>query len=54
MIETPVAIDLELPPPRKGRRWVRALLMLICALLATMWVYAFVFAKNFNLALTMS
>ena len=46
MIETAVATDLEMPPPPKGRRWVRALLVVICALLAVMWVYAFVFAPK--------
>lgn len=41
MIETAVA-----PPAPKQRRWVRALLVLICALIAAMWVYAFGFASK--------
>lgn len=46
MIETPVAAELEATPPPRRRRWVRALLVLICALIAAMWVYAFVFAPK--------
>jgi len=40
MIETPVR------PEPTNRKWVRALLLLICALLAAMWVYAFGFAPR--------
>lgn len=32
--------------PNRPRRWVRALLVVICALIAAMWVYAFVFAPK--------
>jgi hypothetical protein len=46
MIETPAAVDLDETPHRKPRRWVRALLVLICALIAAMWVYAFIFAPK--------
>jgi hypothetical protein len=46
MIETPVAAAYEATPPAKTRRWVRAILVLICALIAAMWVYAFVFAPK--------
>jgi hypothetical protein len=45
MIETHVADDHAAPPP-KSRRWVRAVLVLICALIAAMWVYAFIFAPK--------
>jgi hypothetical protein len=44
MIETAVATDPA--PTPKPRRWVRAVLVLICALIAAMWVYAFVFAPK--------
>jgi hypothetical protein len=40
MIDTP----LEVRP--KHRLWVRAILILICALIAAMWVYAFIFAPK--------
>jgi hypothetical protein len=40
MIDTP----LEARP--KHRRWVRAILILVCALIAAMWVYAFIFAPK--------
>lgn len=33
-------------PAPKRRRWVRAMLMLVCALIAAMWVYAFIFAPR--------
>jgi hypothetical protein len=46
MIETPMATDLDAAPPAKPRRWVRAILVLICALIAAMWVYAFIFAPK--------
>jgi hypothetical protein len=36
----------EAAPAAKPRRWVRALLVLICALIGAMWVYAFVFAPK--------
>ena len=32
--------------PRKPRRWVRAILIVICALIGAMWVYAFGFASK--------
>jgi hypothetical protein len=41
MIETDVA-----PPRPKQRRWVTAVLVLICVLIAAMWVYAFGFASK--------
>ena len=41
MIETAVA-----PPERKQRRWVTAVLVLVCSLIAAMWVYAFGFASK--------
>jgi hypothetical protein len=34
------------PDTAKPRRWVKAVLALICALIAAMWVYAFVFAPK--------
>ncbi|HEX2783696.1 MAG TPA: hypothetical protein VHN36_08925, partial [Ilumatobacteraceae bacterium] len=37
-------VDVEAPP--KTRRWVRAILILICSLIAAMWVYAFGFATK--------
>ncbi|MEY2581131.1 MAG: hypothetical protein QOE09_980 [Ilumatobacteraceae bacterium] len=40
MIDTAVVVE-----PKK-RLWVRALLILICALIAAMWVYAFIFAPK--------
>ncbi len=33
-------------PEAKPRRWVRAMLVFICALIAAMWVYAFIFAPK--------
>ena len=36
---------IEVTTP-KSRRWVRAILVLICALIAAMWVYAFGFASK--------
>ncbi len=45
MIDTPVTPETA-PAPRRSRRWVRALLALICALIAAMWVYAFIFAPE--------
>ena len=41
MIETTVE-----PPKPKQRHWVRAILVLICALILAMWVYAFGFASK--------
>jgi hypothetical protein len=41
MIETAVE-----PPKPKQRRWVRAILVVICALILAMWVYAFGFASK--------
>lgn len=35
-----------LEPEHRPRRWVRAILAVICALLAAMWIYAFVFASK--------
>jgi hypothetical protein len=45
MIETAVDPEIE-PAPHKTRGWVKATLILICALIAAMWVYAFVFAPK--------
>jgi hypothetical protein len=45
MIETATESVPE-PSSAPKRRWVRALLGLICALIAAMWVYAFVFAPK--------
>ncbi|MEY2402236.1 MAG: hypothetical protein QOJ08_2347 [Ilumatobacteraceae bacterium] len=45
MIETATEPVPE-PPSAPKHRWVRALLGLICALIAAMWVYAFVFAPK--------
>ena len=39
-------IDTEELVEPKPKRWVRALLALICALIAAMWVYAFIFAPK--------
>jgi gas vesicle protein len=36
----------ETEPDAKPRRWVRAILGLICALIAAMWVYALIFAPK--------
>jgi hypothetical protein len=36
----------ESEPEAKPRRWVRAVLVLICALIGAMWVYAFIFAPK--------
>ena len=46
MIETPVAAEFDATPPPRPRRWVRVILATICALIAAMWVYAFVFAPK--------
>lgn len=48
MIHTPIdtPYDAPAPTPSRSRPWVRAGLILVCALLATMWVYAFVFAPK--------
>jgi hypothetical protein len=46
MIETHVPTQPEPASPAKPRRWVRVLLASICALIAAMWVYAFVFAPK--------
>ena len=43
-IDTPY--DAPAPKPARSRPWVRAVLVLICALIAAMWVYAFVFAPK--------
>jgi len=43
----PSADDPDRGEPRPGRRrWVVVLLTIVCALLAAMWVYAFVFATE--------
>ena len=39
-------IDTIAPVEPKRRRWVRVLLAVVCALIAAMWVYAFVFAPK--------
>jgi hypothetical protein len=39
-------ISTTVPPEHKNRKWVRALLLVICGLIAAMWVYAFVFAPK--------
>lgn len=44
MIDT--QIDTRVESPQKPRLWVRAILVLICALIAAMWIYAFVFAPK--------
>jgi hypothetical protein len=36
----------DVAPPPRSRRWVRAILVVVCALIAAMWVYAFVFAPK--------
>ena len=46
MIETAPNPYLEPAPPSKSRGWVKAILILICGLIAAMWVYAFVFAPK--------
>jgi hypothetical protein len=46
MIETAVSDAPDLTPAPKRRRWVRPLLGLVCALIAAMWVYAFIFAPR--------
>ena len=46
MIETPVAAEFDATPPPRKRRWVRAILVVICGLIAVMWVYAFGFASK--------
>jgi hypothetical protein len=39
-------IDTAVVATPKHKRWVKAILILICALIATMWVYAFIFAPR--------
>ena len=39
-------IETTVRPQPAHRKWVRALLLVICALIAAMWVYAFVFAPK--------
>lgn len=39
-------IETTIPVEPKSRRWVRVILAVICALIAAMWVYAFVFAPK--------
>jgi hypothetical protein len=39
-------ISTTVPPEHKNRKWVRAVLLVICGLIAAMWVYAFVFAPK--------
>ena len=46
MIETHTGPDTLPDPAPKTRRWLRALLVSICVLIAAMWVYAFVFAPK--------
>ena len=46
MIETPVSDAPHPAPTPQRRRWVRPLLVLVCALIAAMWVYAFAFAPR--------
>jgi hypothetical protein len=43
-VHTPIADEAD--PGRPRRRWVTATLVLVCTLIATMWVYAFVFASK--------
>jgi hypothetical protein len=38
--------EAPIPGERKTRTWVRVMLAVICALIAAMWVYAFVFAPK--------
>jgi hypothetical protein len=47
MIETPVTAAEAAPAPASKRhRWVKPVLVLVCALIAAMWVYAFIFAPR--------
>jgi hypothetical protein len=46
MIETAVGTELEPTPEPKSRGWVKAILVVVCALIAAMWVYAFLFAPK--------
>jgi hypothetical protein len=46
MTEIAVAAEPDLTPAPKRRRWVRAMLVVVCALIAAMWVYAFIFAPR--------
>ncbi|HEY0520395.1 MAG TPA: hypothetical protein VGC84_12950, partial [Ilumatobacteraceae bacterium] len=46
MIETHSSTEIDATADRPPRRWVRVLLGFICALLAAMWVYGFVFAPK--------
>jgi len=39
-------IETTAPPETPPRKWVRALLIVVCGLIAAMWVYAFVFAPK--------
>ncbi len=39
-------IDSAIPVESTSRRWVRVLLVVVCALIAAMWVYGFVFAPK--------
>jgi hypothetical protein len=39
-------IGADVAPPPRSRPWVRAILVVVCALIAAMWVYAFVFAPK--------
>ena len=42
----PIEGDLELAPAPKSNRWVRAILIFVCAAIFAMWVYAFGFATK--------
>lgn len=46
MIETRVAADPDPVPSPKRHRWVRPVLVVVCSLIAAMWVYAFIFAPK--------
>lgn len=46
MTETAVEAEPDLTAAPKRRRWVRAMLVVVCALIAAMWVYAFIFAPR--------
>src|ERR1700712_3696710 len=45
IVEDPAAPSADAPAPRK-RRWLRALVIVVCALIAVMWVYAFLWAPT--------
>ena len=46
MLETHEMSEPRAPAAPKSRRWVRALLTIVCLAIAAMWVYAFGFASK--------